>query len=76
MTRRQASGVLTNKVPEARAKFDLGLDKGVSVRVEGHKENLFHLVSELTKAGQGRGRDRREHLGAQQLEDFLGKTSA
>ena len=48
---------LTNKVSKARAKFNLGLDKGVAVGFESHKEYLFHLVSELAHTRQGCGRD-------------------
>ena len=58
-------------MPKACAEFNLRLDKRVSVRVEGHKEDLFHLVGELAEAGQGSGRDGREHLGTEQLENFL-----
>jgi hypothetical protein len=58
-------------VTETGAKFNLGLDKRVAVLVERNQEHLLHLHRELAEALQRLGRDVREHLRAEDLQDLV-----
>ena len=68
---RQVMRVLTDEVPEPGPELDLGLDKGVAVAVKRDEEDLLHLVRELSEPAEGRGGYRGQHLGAQELQNFL-----
>lgn len=48
----------TNEVTEPCPKLNLRLNKGVAVILEGGKQDLLHLVRELTEALHGRRGDR------------------